>query len=151
VCLWSGLVAVVAVTVAVSPPGIRRQVGSAARLQPGSRGGSARRNRTPGAPGPAVPVAKCGPHRPGSLRLLTNCTTDRGKQALRGRTHADLGIWLSTFLIFTQYIATACALDVPCRASGSAAGTCPAPGKFLACPLPRASPAWKAAAVSAVG
>jgi hypothetical protein len=94
--------------------GHRRQAGSSAGLQPGSRGGSARRSRTPAASGPAVPVAtlNCpphclqrelpaarsvkvagastqldwadeehsasgrvpgGPHRPGSLQLLTNC------------------------------------------------------------------------------
>ena len=57
---WSGLVAVVA----VSSPGIRRQAGSSTGLQPGSRGGSARRSRTPAASDPAVPVAKlsCPPH-----------------------------------------------------------------------------------------
>jgi hypothetical protein len=64
VCLWSGLVAVVAVTVAVSSLDIRWHAGDLRPAVTRVTCGSTRRNQTPAAPSPAVPVAKlsCPPH-----------------------------------------------------------------------------------------
>ena len=56
-----------------------------------------------------------GPRLVHGHRLLTNSLLRCADQALCIGTCSDLGIWFSTFLVFARCVATACALNVPCR------------------------------------